>query len=88
MSNNISSAYAKQGNNCHTHSIALTSNEKFLDVNNPIYARILTKHIGIPGCERCTSFSSKQMAVKDDGDINGDGGCGGCCDGGHAEEND
>ncbi len=65
--------YAKQGNNCHTHSVALTSNEKFLNIDDPIYARILTKHVGIPGCVNCTNFSSKQIGLKDDGDIKGGG---------------
>jgi hypothetical protein len=80
-------SYAKQGNNCYTQSIALTSNEKFLDPNNPIYARILTKHVGMPACNNCTDFSSKQMPLHDDGDINNDC-CDGGCDGGHTEEND
>jgi len=44
-----SSQYVKLGYSCNSHSIAITSNNKFISIENPVYYKTLTPMLYYPG---------------------------------------
>ena len=44
-----SSQYVNLGNNCNSHSIAITSNNKFISIENPAYYKTFTPMLYYPG---------------------------------------
>ena len=44
-----SSQYVNLGNNCNSHSIAITSNNKLISIENPAYYKTFTPMLYYPG---------------------------------------